>query len=40
MTTRFLAQVTLRCTKDVIDFPWVFENLNLNILHVHADTEH
>ena len=29
MTTRFLAQaVILRCTKNVIDFPWVFENLN------------
>ena len=27
--TRFLAQaVILRCTKNVIDFPWVFENLN------------
>ena len=30
MTTRFLAQaVILRCTKNVIDFPRVFENLNI-----------
>ena len=30
MTTRFLAQaVILRCTKNVIDIPWVFENLNV-----------
>ena len=29
MTTRFLAQaVILRCTKNVVDFPWVLENLN------------
>ena len=29
MTTRFLARaVILRCTKNVIDFPWVLENLN------------
>ena len=28
-TIRFLAQaVILRCTKNLIDFPWVFENLN------------
>ena len=32
MTARFLGQaVILRCTKNVIDFPWVFETLILYI---------